>query len=103
MLPLHVLSRSLVFLVAPCSCAPCCSVKVVRSDLKVESFSAGGVDQSTLNAYFERETAMATQVRFTPEAHARSLPIFFFVFSFPLLFFLISLMQHFTSNSYADA
>ena len=28
--------------------------------------------------FFERETAMATQVRFTPEAHARSLPIFFF-------------------------
>jgi len=73
-------------LLSRCSpvCAPLCTVKVVRSDLKVESFSAGGVDQSTLNAYFERETAMATQVRFTPEAHARSLPIFFF---FPFLYF----------------
>lgn len=38
-------------------------VKINRTDLKVESFSTGGLDQAALNTYFEREVAMATQDR----------------------------------------
>jgi hypothetical protein len=38
-------------------------VTVKKSDIKVESFSTGGLDQALLNQLFEREVAMATQVR----------------------------------------
>jgi len=38
-------------------------VKVKKEDLKVESFTTGGLDQATLNQLFEREVAMATQDR----------------------------------------
>lgn len=42
-------------------------VKINRQDLKIESFTTGGVDTQTLNAYFEKEVAMATQVRTTDD------------------------------------
>ena len=37
--------------------------KVKHADLKVESHPAGGLDGATLTAYFEKEAAMANQVR----------------------------------------
>lgn len=48
---------------SPSNAADKKKVKIRREDLKVESFSTGGLDQAQLNAYFEREVAMATQVR----------------------------------------
>jgi len=44
------------------SAEPPKKVKIVRHDLKVDSFTTGA-DTATLNAYFEREVAMATQDR----------------------------------------
>lgn len=46
----------------PAAAAAPKKVKVSRQDLKVESFTTGGLDNAALNAYFEKEVAMATQV-----------------------------------------
>jgi heat shock protein 4 len=43
--------------------------KIKRSDLKVESWFVGGLDQQTLNAFFEKEANMATQVTKTQQLY----------------------------------
>jgi len=75
------------------------AVKIQRQDLKVESFSTGGVTSEQLNQMFEREVAMATQVS-TAHNTCFSLVLPLQPFS---LFFLVCLMQLFTSNPYAAA
>jgi len=48
---------------AAAAAPPAKKIKVRREDLKVESFLNNGADQKTLNAFFEKEVAMATQDR----------------------------------------
>ena len=43
--------------------------KVKHADLKVDSFSSGGLDGATLTQYFEKEAAMANQVSHTTARH----------------------------------